>query len=183
MIWTPVIWWYFVTRGVAWGDRWSIYGLPLIQRFRGSTISIGADFEMRNWFGTNPLGVTHPCILATWAASAKIEIGNDVGMTGATICAQTHILIGDHVNIGANCTIADTDFHPLVAWDRRTAPSSGVASPIIIEGDNLIGMQALILKGSRIGKGAVIGAGSVVTGVILPHVVVAGNPARVIREL
>ncbi len=46
--------------------------------------------------------------------------------------------------------------------------------PVIIEGDNLIGMYSLILKGSRIGKGAVIGAGSVVAGEIPPNVVAAG---------
>jgi acetyltransferase-like isoleucine patch superfamily enzyme len=183
MVWTPVIWSYFAMHGVRWGTGWSIYGLPLIQRFRHSTITIGDHFEMRNWFSANPLGVTHRCVLATWAASATIEIGQNVGMTGATLCAQTHILIGDHVNIGANCTIADTDFHPLSGRDRHMAPSPGAASPISIDGDNFIGMHCLILKGSHIGKGAVIGAGSVVAGEIPPRVVAAGNPARVIQEL
>lgn len=181
LIWKPAIWSYFVLHGVKQGSEWSIYGLPLIQRFKGSTISIGNHFEMRNWFNSNPLGVNHRCILATWAADAKIEIGNDVGMTGATICAQSRVVIGDRVNLGASCTIVDTDFHPLHARTRMPAP--GASAPVIIEGDNLIGMHSLILKGSRIGKGAVIGAGSVVAGEIPPNVVAAGNPARVIREL
>lgn len=183
LVWAPVIWSYFVLHGVVLGSRWRIYGSPLIQRFRGSTITIGDDFEMRNWFGTNPLGVIHRCILATWSAQAKIEIGHGVGMTGATICAQTHVLIGDHVYIGANCTITDTDFHPLAVRAASTGASSGTTSAVILEGDNFVGMHTLILKGSRIGKGAVVGAGSVVTGDIPPHVVAAGNPARVVREL
>jgi acetyltransferase-like isoleucine patch superfamily enzyme len=183
LLWTPFIWSYFALHGVAWGSHWSVYGTPLIQRHRGSQIAIGHDFEMRNWFGANPLGVIHRCILATWSADAKIQIGNGVGMTGATLCAQTRILIGDHVNIGANSTITDTDFHPLAGRGSGPGTSSAVASPVVIEGDNFIGMHVLILKGSHIGKGAVIGAGSVVTGDVPPNVVVAGNPARVIREL
>ncbi|PWT93979.1 MAG: acyltransferase [Acidobacteria bacterium] len=181
LMWMPVIRSYFVLHGVRWGTGWSIYGLPVIQKFRGSAILIGDDFEMRNWFNSNPLGVNHPCILATWAADAKIEIGKAVGMSGARICAQTRVVIGDHVNLGANCSIMDTDFHSLNG--RTSAPSFGASAEVILEGDNLIGMQTVILKGSRIGKGSIIGAGSVVAGEIPAKVVAAGNPARVIREL
>jgi acetyltransferase-like isoleucine patch superfamily enzyme len=183
MIWRPFIWYYFALRGVTCGSQWRIYGLPLIQRFRGSTITIGDNFEMRNWFDSNPLGVFHPCILATWSADAEIEIGNVVGMSGTTVCAQTRIYIGDHVNIGANTTIADLDFHPLAGRTNGKTVSLGASSAIIIEGDNFIGMHTIILKGSHIGRGTVIGAGSLIAGEIPPRVVVAGNPARVIREL
>jgi acetyltransferase-like isoleucine patch superfamily enzyme len=179
----PAAWLYFTAHGVAWQSGWRIYGLPLIQRFRGSRITIGEDFEMRNWFGSNPLGVIHRSILATWSAEAAIEIGAGVGMSGTAICAQTHIRIGDRVNLGANCTITDTDFHLLSARKSEAARIPGASSAVVLEGDNFIGMHSIILKGSRIGKGAVIGAGSVVAGDIPPNVVAAGNPARVIREL
>lgn len=179
----PVIRLYFAMHGVRWQSRWHIYGLPLIQRHRGSSITIGTDFWMRNWFSSNPLGVPHRCILATWSPNAEIRIGNGVGMSGATICSQTRVLIGDRVALGTNITITDTDFHPLDPEIRRSDFSAGRSEEVIIEDDSFIGMHALILKGTHIGKGAVIGAGSVVTGEIPARALAAGNPARIIRGL
>lgn len=179
----PLVRLYFAFSGVTWGAGWMIYGRPLIQRHTGSVITIGRGLNMRNWFGTNPLGVQHRSILATWAADARLEIGDDVGVTGATIVAQTRLSIGDRVFIGANSTLCDTDFHPLQPDVRRVTPSAGIARPIIIEDDVFIGMWSLILKGSHIGRGSVIGAGSVVSGAIPPGVIAAGNPAQVIRAL
>lgn len=179
----PFIRLYFALHGVAWGPGWMIYGRPLIQRHAGSRITIGRGLTMRNWFGSNPLGVHHRSILATWAAGARIEIGDDVGMTGATLVAQTQIRIGDRVFIGANSTLCDTDFHPLRSDDRYSDPTAGVSRPIVIEDDVFIGMSALILKGSRIGRGSIIGAGSVVSGEVPPSAVYAGNPAQLVRRL
>ncbi len=179
----PVIRLYFTIHGVRWRSRWHIYGLPLIQRYRGSAITIGDDFWMRNWFSSNPLGVPHRCILATWSSAAEIRIGNEVGMSGATICAQTRVLIGDRVALGNNTTITDTDFHPLDPQTRRVDFQGGRTEEVVIEEDCFIGMHALILKGAHIRRGAVIGAGSVVAGEIPAKVLAAGNPARVIREL
>jgi acetyltransferase-like isoleucine patch superfamily enzyme len=138
---------------------------------------------MRSWFASNPLGVNHRVVLATWSSEASIVIGDGVGLTGTTICAQSRIVIGDRVRIGANTTLVDTDFHPLSPAERRATPKAGKSVPVVIEDDVFIGMHVLILKGSYIGHGSVIGAGSVVTGRVPPMVVAAGNPARVIREL
>ncbi len=182
LVW-PYIRLYFARHGVAWGPGWRLFGIPLIQRHRGSQIRIGANFEMRNWFGSNPLGVNHRCILATWTAEAIIEIGDSAGLTGATLCAASSITIGRRVRIGANSTITDTDFHPLEIDERRLHPRNGRTAPVLVEDDVFIGTQALVLKGSHIGQGSVIGVGSVVAGRIPPRVIVAGNPAHIVREL
>ncbi len=174
---------YLAAHGIAWGSGWRIYGRPIIQRHHGSRIIIGDGFELRNWVASSPLGVDHRCILTTWSAGAVIEIGQGVGITGGAICASESIRIGDRVRIGANCTIVDTDFHPLEPSARRAGPAGGASSPVTIGDEAFIGMQVMILKGSRIGAGAVIGAGSVVAGEIPPGVIAAGNPARVLREL
>jgi acetyltransferase-like isoleucine patch superfamily enzyme len=178
LLWLPTIRAYFLWHGIGWGNDWRIYGLPVIQRHRGSRIAIGSSFEMRNWLTSNPLGIVRPSILATWSPGARIEIGHRVGISGVVICAQTEVRIGDDVLIGANTTIADTDFHPLDA----AAVGPGASAPVVVEDGVFIGMHTLVLKGSRIGARSVIGAGSVVAGDIPPGVVAAGNPARVIRE-
>lgn len=179
----PLIRLYFALHGVGWGAGWMIYGRPLIQRHSGSTIRIGDRLHMRNWFGSNPLGVRHRSILATWAAGARLQLGDDVGMTGVTIVAQTEVRVGDRVFIGANSTLCDTDFHPLRGDLRGADPTAGVSRPIVIEDDVFIGMDTLILKGSHIGRGSVIGAGSVVSSDVPPGVIFAGNPARLVRPL
>ena len=55
--------------------------------------------------------------------------------------------------------------------------------PIIIGNDVWIGSRVIILGGVRIGDGAIIGAGSVVTHDVPPYVVVGGNPARIIKSM
>jgi acetyltransferase-like isoleucine patch superfamily enzyme len=179
----PLVRAYFAWHGVAWQEGWRVYGLPLLQRFRGSTIDIGTHLQMRSWFGSNPLGVSHRCLLATRRAGASITLGEYVGLTGTVLCAETSISIGNRVRFGANCTVVDTDFHPLDVAQRLRAPTTGATAPVVIEDDVFIGMSALILKGTTIGRGSVIGAGSVVATDIPAGVIAAGNPARVLRPL
>jgi len=173
----------FMLSGVAWQDGWRIYGAPIIQRHAGSTIAIGRNLTLRSWYASNPLGVVRRTLLCTWAHGAQLIIGDGVGMTGAVIVAQTRVEIGNHVWIGANSTIVDTDFHPLAPEARRVAPTAGNSVPIVIEDEVFIGMWTIILKGVRIGRGAVIGAGAVVTRDVPAGAVAAGNPARLIRQV
>ena len=179
----PIVRLYFSWHGIPWQPGWRVFGLPLIQKHGGSQISIGSHLQMRNLFSSNPLGVNHRTILATWSKEAVIGLGDHVRLSGATICAVTSISIGNYVTIGANSTILDSDSHPLAISDRLIDPRAGESEAIVIEDGVFIGMQALILKGSHVGEGSVIGAGSVVAGEVPPGVIVAGNPATIIREL
>lgn len=92
-------------------------------------------------------------------------------------------MIEDNVTVGANTIITDTDFHPLDPAQRQANPSAGESAPVWIEEDVFIGMNCLILKGVTLGRGCVIGAGSVVTHDIPAGTVAAGNPVRVLRNL
>lgn len=173
----------FGLHGVPWGKGWRIFGMPIIQRHRHSHIHLGDALELRSWYGSNPLAPNHPVVLATRAAGAVLAIGAQCGLTGAVVVAAERIEIGDRVLLGANVVVTDTDFHPLDPLERQEAILNGARAPVVIEDDVFVGMQSLILKGVRLGRGCVIGAGSVVTRDVPPGVIAAGNPARVIKEL
>ncbi len=173
----------FALAGVAWGEDWRLYGLPIIQRQRSSTLTIGARLNLRSSVRSNPLGPAHPVILSTRRPGAMLVIGDDFGMTGGSIVCEERVTIGHRVTVGANTTIVDTDFHPLDPLIRQQNPTDGATKPVVIEGDVFIGMNTLVLKGVTIGRGSVIGAGSVVTRDVPAGVIAAGNPARVIRSL
>ena len=178
----PLYWLYFRLHGVTWQPGWRIYGRPLIQRYRGSTITIGEQAHLRSWLHSNPLGVNHRVVLATWSSDAEITIGDGFGMTGGSLCAQDRIVIGDDVRIGANSTVTDTDFHPLEAQARTTTKQDGVSRPVVIADRAFIGANCVILKGVSIGEGAVVGAGSVVNRDVPAGTTVAGNPAIIVRQ-
>lgn len=104
------------------------------------------------------------------------------------------ISIGKRVLISHNVNIFDNDTHPLNPVARhqhfKSIISSGqprkvdlLEQAVEIGDDAWIGCMSIILKGVTIGQGAIIGAGSVVTQDVPAFTIVAGNPARVIREL
>ena len=120
-----------------------------------------------------------------------IEIGENCYLAESSLMCQESIVIGDRVLVAALANIADSDFHPLDLAMRRQdvlalAPASQVArpavkaAPVVIEDDVWIGFGATVLKGVRVGRGAVVTAGSVVTRDVPAGMVVAGNPARVL---
>lgn len=173
----------FALNGIRWGAGWRFYGAPLLLCHRQSVMQLGDGLQLRSTLASNPLGANHRVVLCTWQAGARLEIGANFGMTGGVICAAERVTIGAGVNIGANSTIIDTDFHPLEAGRRKLDPQGAETAPVVIEDEVFVGMHSLILKGVRIGRGTVIGAGSVVSRDIPAGVIAAGNPAKVIREL
>lgn len=169
--------------GVSWGTDWKLYGLPIIQKHRRSTLTIGSGLELRSTARSNPLGANRPCILSTRRAGAVLTIGIGFGMTGGSVVCEERVTIGDRVVVGANSIIADTDFHPLTAARRQSDFLDGTTAAVVIGDDVFIGMGTLVLKGVTIGEGSVIGAGSVVTRDIPAGVIAAGNPAQVLRMI
>ncbi|MEG1029605.1 MAG: sugar O-acetyltransferase, partial [Brevundimonas sp.] len=93
-------------------------------------------------------------------------------------CAE--IVIGDDFQCGPGVQLL-TPEHPLDAAERRSGVES--ARPIRIGDDVWIGGGAVVLAGVTVGDRSVIGAGSVVTKDVPADVVVAGNPARIIKRL
>jgi maltose O-acetyltransferase len=117
--------------------------------------------------------------LVTIGRSAVIRIGRNARLNGCTIIAA------DRVEVGADCVLGSCEVRDHLPYseavDRRREP--GPARPVIIEENVWIGGQVSIMPGVRIGRDSVVGIHAVVFDDVPPAVVVAGNPARVIRPL
>lgn len=98
------------------------------------------------------------------------------------------LIIGHYVSIASGVTFILGGNHPIntmLTYPTCKIKSGGLGSyskgPIIIEDDVWIGYNALILSGVKIGKGAVIGAGSVIAKDVPPYAVVVGNPGKIVK--
>jgi acetyltransferase-like isoleucine patch superfamily enzyme len=128
-------------------------------------------------------------------AQGCVRIGNYCYFTNAVLLCELELRIGSYVVIGWNTTIADTDFHPLAPAERiadavacsplgKSRPRPEIPKlPVVIEDDVWIGPNATILKGVRIGAGAWIEAGALITRDVPPRARVMGNPAQVVGEV
>jgi acetyltransferase-like isoleucine patch superfamily enzyme len=133
--------------------------------------------------------------LLTFAHGGEIMIGEYCYIGDhSRLWSAGRIHIGNRVLISHAVTILDSRTHPISASARhdhyrhiieRGHPKtiSLDEQPVEIGDDVWIGCASVILRGVTIGRGAIIGAGSVVTNSIPPWTVAAGNPERVIREL
>lgn len=96
------------------------------------------------------------------------------------------IIIGDRVSIAPNVTIiseSEPNNSPKLAAIKYVKDKLVKDEKVIIENDVWLGASVTILPGVRIGEGAIVGAGAVVTKNVEPYTVVAGIPAKVIRNL
>lgn len=169
--------------GVKHG-KMKLKGNAFIFNQKGATLKIGEGVTVKSSFLSNLLGLYQRSIVMTRKQGAEIEIGNGVGMSGVTVYARKKITIGDNTLIGGNVKIIDNDFHPLDAEKRRANDEESIgAKPIVIGRDCFIGCNALILKGTELGDGCVVGAGAVVCGKFPEKSVIAGNPARIVKTL
>jgi acetyltransferase-like isoleucine patch superfamily enzyme len=189
---------YYLHVTVANAVRWALRFCWFEPLFRSQCTSVGRRLRMEQ--------------LPFITGVGTIILGDDVELSGKSSIAFSNriqrrpaIIIGSHTFLGHNCTlnvgaeiyigeycliaggvrIADFDGHPIVAAERRahlpTPPDQ--IRPIRIGDDVWIGAGAIILKGVSIGDRSIIGAGAVVSKNVPSDTVVAGNPARIVKEL
>lgn len=176
---------------VKYGKGLLLKGVPIIFNKGGAELTIGENVVIKSSFLSNLVGLYSRTIIVTRRPGAYIRIGNNVGISGATIYARKGITIGDNTAIGGNVKILDNDFHP-IDWETRNRylldPNGGDADVVpareIVIGKNcFIGCNSIILKGTVLGDGCVVGAGAVVAGKFEAGSVIAGNPSKVIKKL
>jgi acetyltransferase-like isoleucine patch superfamily enzyme len=172
-------------RHVFVGKNTTFWGLPIIDNSTGGKIEIGDSCLICSRSEQTALGIAHKTIIRTLTADAAIKIGSKVRMSGSTICAANNIDIGDRCVIGADVIIADTDFHSMNPSIRSSLDDGKHAlnKPVKIGCDVFIGGRSIILKGVELGDRVIVGAGSVVTKSFNADVIIAGNPAVIIKNL
>ena len=99
---------------------------------------------------------------------------------GCSLVATELVRIGAHCHIGPYTLIQDNDFHRLEPERRLEIPPS---EPIVVEDNVWIGARVIVMGGVTVGQDSCVGAGSIVTKHVPRRTLVAGVPARVIREL
>jgi maltose O-acetyltransferase len=114
------------------------------------------------------------------AERLRIGPGSMIG-PGVRFDLEGEIIIGINVAIGPHC-ILTTSTHTLGVGSRRMS-NRVVSKPIVIEDGAWVGVGSMVLPGVRIGRGAVVSAGAVVTKSVEPNTLVAGNPAVLVKRL
>lgn len=179
---------------LIWGSRFFWYE-PL---FRSQCKRVGSNFQMES--------------LPYMQGNGDIVLGDGVRLSGKSsisfgrhlkgkpslivgnntfIGHQCSFRVGESIRIGNDCLIAggvsifDMDGHPLSAQERRSGKPTPVEylAPVTIGNDVWIGADSVILKGVTVGDRSIIATKSVVTKDVPPDVIVAGNPARIVKEL
>ena len=114
--------------------------------------------------------------------NAKLDLGNHIIFSyGVVLCCQLNIKIGSDVQIGEFTSIRDTT-HDYTNFGKPIMYNKDISNEIVI-GDNVwIGRNCLIAPGAKIGNGVVVGANSLVKGVLEDNGVFVGNPIRKIAD-
>jgi acetyltransferase-like isoleucine patch superfamily enzyme len=130
-------------------------------------ITIGSDFKI--W---------HRCILSV--GEGLIQIGDNglIGLNSYLNASRGNITIGNGVAIAPSCQIYSYSHH---FEPGKPVIDTYKVGDVVIEDDVLIGANSIVLPGTRIGKGAIIAAGSVVNRDIEPNAVAGGIPAQFIK--
>lgn len=174
-------------KGVGLGKSPRMLGQPIVTRYATSEITIGNRWVATSSSRGTALGVRGPVILRTMCDGAELKIGDDVGMSGAVICAATLVKIGSRCLLGADCMVIDTDFHNHSTVDSNGVPRRyskpdwpAISSPIEIGDDVFLGARSIVCKGVSIGDGAIVAAASVVTRDVPAGAIMAGAPAKIV---
>jgi len=159
---------------------------------------VDSTFSFLNYTARGPVGLRVGRDVTLWRTALSVGVDAVVEIGDGTYIASAALAVSGRVTIGARCliaggvTIADSDFHPLAPaarvadsialsslGDRARRPAIEVC-PVVIEDDVWIGWNASVLKGVRVGAGAIVEPGAVVTRDVPPGARVSGVPAHVV---
>jgi acetyltransferase-like isoleucine patch superfamily enzyme len=153
---------------VSVGDRSWVYSTFAFLHDRADhphAVKIGADTGIYN--GT----------FLELGPDASVEIGDFCSIVGAIVQTNGHVRIGDCSFIAHEVVLADSSHATPPDSPRAGSRTSGS----ILLGENCwVGMRAVLLAGTNLGEGCIVGAGAVVDFAAPPFSIIAGNPARIV---
>jgi acetyltransferase-like isoleucine patch superfamily enzyme len=150
------------------GKHFQSLDIPTIFKNRSSEIHIGENVL----FGYG--------VRVSMGGSGTLTIGDN-----SYLGDRAHILCNRQVAIGRNCAISwEVLIMDYPGYETGYDDEEPIirAAPVIVEDDVWIGCRSIVIKGVRIGTGAIVSAGSLVVKDVPPHTLVGGNPARILRE-
>jgi len=155
---------------------------PIIKIHNTAKIIIGNRVLINSDNSNYHINMHSPSKLIADRPGAKIIIGDDTRIHGTCLHAYKLISIGKKCLIAANCQIFDGNGHNTSFENVENRINTiGGAKEIIIEDCVWIGANSIILPGVKIGRGAIVSAGSIVCNDVPAMTIVRGNPAKVIK--
>ena len=175
---------WLIMNQVETRPRWFIRLLAPLYQHRGRHAIIHHSVRMdtppyrKFWLGDYSVVESFACINN---AVGDVIIGNHtrIGLHNTIIGPVT---IGSHVNLAQGITITALN-HNYGDSEKRIDQQGISTKEVVLEDDIWVGANAVILPGVTIGKHAVVAAGAIVTKDVPPHSLVAGVPAKVIRQI
>ena len=164
------------------GKKTRFTKMPIIRIHNQAKIIIGNRVLINSDNSNYHINMHSPSKLIADRPGAKILIGDDTRIHGTCLHAYKLISIGKKCLIAANCQIFDGNGHNSSFEDVENRINTiGGAKEITIEDCVWIGANSIILPGVKIGRGAIVSAGSVVCEDVPAMTIVRGNPAKVIK--
>jgi acetyltransferase-like isoleucine patch superfamily enzyme len=150
-------------RGASVGEQATIIGRP---RVEATDLIVGDHFKICSSYRLT--------LISGWG---RIRVGDRVFInSGVVLFSALEIVLGDDVAIANEAYLTDTNSHGVEGKPARSAP-------IRIGNGTWVGARAIILPGVSIGERCVVAAGAVVSRDVPEQTMVAGNPAKLVREL
>lgn len=146
---------------------------------RNNKLIIGDGVYLRSKHKGYHAGMPFPTTILIDNINAWCKIGNNSRINGCYIHAKKQITIGDNTVIAAGTNILDSNGHITDSQNRTIGRD--LPQPIEIGNNVWIGLNCIILKGTRIGDNCVVAAGSVVKGIFPDNCIIQGNPAQLVK--
>ena len=125
--------------------------------------------------------IKESCLICACNNKSIISIGRNT-----SIGAYSVITSSEKIEIGSDCMLGPfiyiVDSNHGTSREKKMNQQKNITKPVIVKNDVWIGAKSVILPGVTIGEGAVIGAGSIITKDVESYKIVAGNPAKIIKD-
>ncbi len=166
-------------------DNSNIYGYPIKKQpvlYCGKG-KISFDSNVILGYKPSPFYYNGSIYLEARHIKSKISFGKNVFINNnlIIICEGSSIEIGNDILIGTNVEIIDSDFHEIEPAKRNSGYHKCIS--VKIEDNVFIGSNVRIMKGVTIGQNSIIANGAIVTTSFSKNVIIAGNPAKVVRNI